>query len=177
MSRAHRLLLISVLSFATIVILATRVHLAFATNQPNSPPVAITDTYTVHVSLLLSRMSNDYDPDAGDSISFQGITTQPQHGTLTIYNTGNYTYRPTYGYVDSDTFTYTICDSHSACSVGTVNITDVNQPPVANTDNYTVHTSVLFGPAGNDTDPDGDSVSFNSISQPQHGYAQHIQHW
>jgi hypothetical protein len=105
----------------------------------------------------------------GDHISFQGITTQPQHGMLYIYSTGTYTYLPTYGYVGPDTLTYTICDSNSACSIGKVNITDVNQSPVANTDNYTVHTNVLFGPAGNDTDPDGDSVSFNSIGQPQHG--------
>jgi hypothetical protein len=142
---------------------------SLATNLTNSPPVAVDDSYTVHVSLLISPMQNDSDPDPGDSISFQGITTQPQHGTLQIYNTGTYTYRPTYGYVGSDSFTYTICDSHSACSTGTVNMTAVNQAPVANTDNYTVHTTKLFSPHGNDTDPDGDSVSFQSISQPQHG--------
>jgi YD repeat-containing protein len=116
-------------------------------------------------------MQNDYDPDPGDTTTFQGITTQPQHGALNPNNVGIYNYVPIYGYLGPDSFTYSICDSHGACATGTVNISVVNQAPVANTDSYTVHASRVIYPAQNDTDPDGDSITFQAIAtQPQHGW-------
>jgi RHS repeat-associated protein len=138
----------------------------------NNPPVAVDDYYTVHGQLFISPMQNDYDPDSGDYISFDSIATQPQHGTLYIYNTGNYTYRAAIGYVGSDSFTYTIKDNHGAAATGTVNLTIVNEPPVAVTDSYTVHRNLLIAPLQNDYDPDSDGVTFDSIvTQPQHGSA------
>src|SRR6185312_11939087 len=63
----------------------------------NNPPVAVADSYTVHASLAISPKANDYDPDAGDTISFQSIVTQPQHGTLYSNGGGNFSFVPTYG--------------------------------------------------------------------------------
>src|ERR1051325_3010442 len=104
----------------------------------NNPPVAVADSYTVHASLAISPKANDYDPDAGDTISFQSIVTQPQHGVLGSNGGGNFIFTPAYGYVGSDGFTYSICDNHSACSNGQASINIVNQTPVANSDSYPI---------------------------------------
>ncbi|HEY0723053.1 MAG TPA: Ig-like domain-containing protein, partial [Pyrinomonadaceae bacterium] len=47
----------------------------------------------------------------------------------------------------------------------------LNSPPIANADNYTVHGNTLIGSMlANDSDPDGDSISFYSvITGPSHG--------
>ena len=135
----------------------------------NGPPVAVDDNYTVHNQMLLTPMTNDYNPE-GDGLSFNAIETQPQHGQLFIYTTGQYTYRATYGYTGSDSFTYSIKDSTNNTATATVYITVVNQAPVAVTDSYTIHNQLLITPPANDYDPEGDGVSFDSIvTQPQHG--------
>ncbi len=114
-------------------------------------------------------MQNDTDPD-GDGILFVSIATQPQHGTLAYNGEGNYIYRPTSGYVRSDSFTYTIRDTLWAYSTGTANINVVNQAPIALADFYAIHGSLLVTPVQNDTDPDADNIIFDSLaSQPQHG--------
>jgi RHS repeat-associated protein len=136
----------------------------------NQAPVAVTDSYTVHGQLMISPKDNDYDPE-GDGVDFQAIGTQPQHGTLTAYNyTGGYTYHATYGYVGSDSFTYTIKDGLGLTATGTVNITVVNEGPVAVDDSYAVHGQRVIALRDNDYDPEGDGVIFQAIAtQPQHG--------
>jgi RHS repeat-associated protein len=144
---------------------------SLATNFPNSPPVAVNDSYTVHgASTNLVVRANDSDPD-GDSIHVDGIQQQAQHGWVTVYSASTVRYQADSGYVGPDSFTYTLCDTHDACSVGTVSIERVNQPPVANTDSYTVHDVLLLNPKQNDTDPDGDTITFQAIvTQPTHGW-------
>jgi RHS repeat-associated protein len=135
----------------------------------NQPPVAQTDSYTVHGGLQVVPIQNDSDPD-NDSISTHSIVTQPQHGTLTPYNASVFTYSAQSGYIGSDSFTYRICDYLAACSNGTVNLDVVNQAPVAQTDNYTVHGGIEVIPGSNDSDPEGDSLGAPTIlTQPQHG--------
>jgi len=88
-------------------LLATPAYLRGSFEPPtptNSAPVAVTDSYTVHGSLLMWPMQNDYDPDPGDYVTFQGIATQPQYVTLSQYSTGGYIYHPYSGYLGSDSF-------------------------------------------------------------------------
>lgn len=170
MSLTPRILLIAILSLFTFALILNRVYAKLVTLEPNSPPVAVNDSYTIHNQLLISPAQNDYEPDPGDYITSFAIATQPQHGTLFYYNNWSRTYRAAYGYVGSDSFTYTITDNHGAQATGTVNLTIVNQPPVAATNSYTVHTSLLIYPAAGSYDPDNDGLNFDSIvTQPQHG--------
>ena len=135
----------------------------------NQSPVAVTDPYTVHGGAVLTPMANDYDPD-GDGLTFKAIVTLPQHGTLNGYPNNVYHYTAAYGYVGSDSFTYTIQDDWGATATGTVNIDVVNQPPIAVPDFYVVHSAVGFSPRVNDFDPDNDPVSLPiQTSNPQHG--------
>jgi RHS repeat-associated protein len=169
MSQRHSFAVLIYVSLVVLLLPVQELQLTFAAIGFNGPPVAVDDNYTVHNQLLLSPMTNDYNPE-GDGLSFNAIETQPQHGQLFIYTTGSYTYRAAYGYTGSDTFTYSIKDSANNIATATVYITVVNQPPVAVTDSYTVHYQLLITPPGNDYDPEGDGVSFDSIvTQPQHG--------
>ena len=135
----------------------------------NGPPLAQPDSYTVHGSKQVTPRENDSDPD-GDFFSTHSIVTQPQHGSLTPYNSDIFTYAAHYGYIGSDSFTYRICDTLGLCSDGTVSLAVVNQAPVAQTDSYTVHNWTWVAPTENDSDPDSDSFSLHSIvTLPQHG--------
>jgi len=121
--------------------------------------------------MLVTPMTNDYNSDPYGGLSFNAVESQPQHGTLTQYNPESYTYHATYGYTGSDSFTYSIKDGLNNISTATVNISVVNQAPIAVPDFYIKVNSVLMTPAANDFDPDvGDGLSFQSIlTQPQHG--------
>jgi len=55
-------------------------------------------------------MENDFDPD-GDSVTFQGIATQPQNGWLQGVSGGVWKYFPNSGFSGFDSFSYTIRDS------------------------------------------------------------------
>jgi RHS repeat-associated protein len=136
----------------------------------NHPPLAQSDSYTIHRERQMQPIENDSDPDVGDSISTDSIVAQPQHGTWNRYSTNGFNYWPDYGYVGSDSFTYKVCDNWGACSIGMVTLTIVNQPPVVGPDDYNVHGGFIVAPSHNDTDPEGDWLANPSIlSPPGHG--------
>ncbi|RIH65635.1 hypothetical protein D1164_08185 [Mariniphaga sediminis] len=79
--------------------------------EPNNPPVAVNDSFTVMCYPLIEYLlNNDYDPD-GDNLQ---IITWPmldvQHGTVTIENDGAFIYMPDEGFVGIDSFIYRVCD-------------------------------------------------------------------
>ncbi|MBV9929944.1 MAG: tandem-95 repeat protein [Alphaproteobacteria bacterium] len=95
--------------------------------QTNSPPVANTDTLaatdedTPKTYAATDFTGNDSDPD-GDSFSITSVTNG-SHGTAVLNGDGTVTYTPASNYNGSDSFTYTITDSHGAATVGTANVT------------------------------------------------------
>lgn len=113
---------------------------------------------------IFNVLLNDQDPD-GDTLSVVSHTgLSPARGTLT--RSGNqFTYdAPTFDNANSAnntiTFTYTVNDGCPGPTVlVTINIVDVNNPPVANGDSYTTSPNtalVVPGPGvlSNDTDAD-----------------------
>ncbi|WP_263833177.1 Ig-like domain-containing protein [Sulfurospirillum oryzae] len=62
----------------------------------------------------------DSDPD-GDTITIAS-STSPAHGTLKIFNNGNFTYTPNTNYIGADSFTYTIQDITKLTATATVRI-------------------------------------------------------
>lgn len=136
--------------------------------RSNSAPVAIADSYTVHRTLTVLApgvLVNDFDPD-GDPIMVQnpsgGSVSATPHGTIITWSDGGFTYAPLFGYVGTDTFPYSICDTRGACSNSTtVTFNVTNQPPSASSESYTVHQTINFpepGLLGNDSDPEGDPI-------------------
>jgi RHS repeat-associated protein len=142
------------------------------TASTNSAPLAVNDSYNVHNSLQTNGnavpyglLHNDYDPD-WDYMYCVEKSVYTAHGSAYISFYGNVTYYPTSGFTGTDSTTYTVCDTHSACSNATITFNVVNNPPTVADDSYNVHTSLQtslysqpYGVLHNDYDPDGDSFT------------------
>ena len=145
------------------------------TAQPNRPPIAVNDTATtvVGVPVTVNVLANDSDPD-GDPLTIVGVTT-PANGSVVATAT-NVTYTPAPRFTGTDTFTYTIDDGRGGNATATVTITvgtAPNQPPVAvnDTATTTIATPVTINVIANDSDPDGDPLTVQSVTQPTFGTA------
>jgi outer membrane protein OmpA-like peptidoglycan-associated protein len=139
----------------------------------NRGPNAVGDSFTVNgnsVANALDVLANDSDPD-GDPITIVAVAT-PAHGTATISGS-KISYVPAAGYVGPDSFTYTIADPKGLTSSATVSITvtAVNHPPIAQPDFATagLNKPVAIAVLANDSDPDGDSLTITSFTQPARG--------
>ena len=142
--------------------------------EPNNPPVAVDDSASVseNGSVFIDVLANDTDAD-DDGLSVSGVGT-PSHGSASVEPSGEIHYTPTTNYTGTDSFSYDVTDG-LATDTGTVTVTvgALNDPPVANADTaatseaWPVPVSVL----ANDTDPDGDPLSLDSVTQPANGTA------
>ncbi len=91
-----------------------------------SIPCVLDDIYstTIGVPLVVNApgvLTNDYDSDAGDTLT---VTTIPvidvSNGTLVLGADGSFTYTPDPGFNGTDSFTYEVCDIYSLCSTAQV---------------------------------------------------------
>ncbi|MBA4056346.1 MAG: hypothetical protein C0490_16645, partial [Marivirga sp.] len=155
---------------ATVTIIVTPV---------NDAPVARDDAATTNENtpVPIPVLVNDFDVDDVLDPSSIVITTNPQHGTLSINpSTGIVTYTPQKDYVGSDSFAYTVKDPSGLVSnpaAVSVEVINVNLPPVAVNDVIT-HSSVLavtIDVLANDYDPDNDhsELSIVSVTNPSIG--------
>jgi len=134
-------------------------------------------------------MANDSDPendeltvilvegsvDPGNSTDGVAVATLPSGATVTVSQSGEYTYDPS-GHFDSldegeegvDTFTYTISDGNGGTDEATVTISmaGVNDAPVAEDDDAGKvgnDAPVSDNVFGNDSDPEGDELTVTSV--------------
>ncbi|WP_164491916.1 Ig-like domain-containing protein, partial [Rhizobium sp. Leaf386] len=94
--------------------------------EVDGTPVATDDTVSTVKDLTktINVLANDTDADGTLDVTSVTIVDSPLHGTVTVNATsGVITYKPTSGYVGSDTFTYTIKDNEGNVSnVATVTL-------------------------------------------------------
>lgn len=143
---------------------------------PNVAPVARNDTGSTAVStnVDIAVVSNDTDAD-GDSLTITGVST-PTGGSAAILSGPariRYTAPATAG---TYSFTYTISDGHSHTATATVTMTVTavaNQPPTALNDSEGVETSssTLIFVLGNDSDPNGHTLTVTSVGTATGGTA------
>ncbi len=138
----------------------------------NRPPVAQDDVATVQsgVATPIAVLANDSDPD-GNPLRIASVTA-PANGTATVVgNTVVYTSNARFG--GTDAFSYTVEDGAGGSTTARVTVTvqRTNQPPVANTDQFTGGSigTWRLPVLANDTDPDGDALSIVSFTQPAAG--------
>jgi hypothetical protein len=102
----------------------------------------------------------------GNAISAQVVTTVSS-GSLNLDPNGAFTFTPAAGFSGVVTFTYRAVDSagaQSAPATVTINVANVNDPPVANANTYaatedtTLTVNISEGVLSNDTDPDPDTT-------------------
>lgn len=109
----------------------------------NEGPTAVSDTITVAEggtattlstpSGATSVLSNDSDPDVGDTLTVTTTpVTPPSNGILTLSATGTFSYTHNGSETTTDSFIYQICDPGPLCATATVfiTITAGNDAPV-----------------------------------------------
>lgn len=139
-----------------------------AVGDPNDTPVAVNDTVaTAHnTAVAIDVVDNDTDADGNLADTTVTITSQPGHGTVTVAANGIVTYTPANGYTGTDTFTYQVCDSVSACdsAVVTVTVNPPNDPPAYNgKSSYSVPAGGTVPTLGY-TDPDGNPYTVTLLT-------------
>jgi VCBS repeat-containing protein len=152
---------------------------AITVSAVNDAPVAAEDSYSTAEDTALTVaapgvLANDNDPD--NTTLTASVVTGPSHGTLTLHADGSFAYTPDANFNSSDSFTYRANDGTLTSNPATVAITvsAVNDAPTAAADAYstaedTALTVAAPGVLGNDTDPDGDTLSAVLASEPSHG--------
>lgn len=116
------------------------------------PPIALDDTVSTNINLLvqIEMLDNDIDPDGAiEDLTFE-VLEPPTNGTVAT-NTSSFTYEPFPDFAGEDQFTYVICDPDGLCDTATVFITVVPavmaQPDIAYT---TESTEVIIPVLDND---------------------------
>ena len=156
----------------------------FVTVSPvNDAPVATDDSGSTAAATPVSVdvLANDSDVD-GDPVLLDSVGTA-SNGTVGIDDMGTpgdasddrVVYTPDGGFSGSDSFTYTISDGNGGTDTATVTVSvsgPSNSAPVAgddsvnrNEDSGTQNIDVT----GNDSDPDGDSLTYSLVSGVSNG--------
>lgn len=144
----------------------------------NDAPTAVDDvaTATAGGAIAIAALSNDTDPDNGDSKTIVSVNTTGTLGSVQItgsgsglsYSTGTAFQSLGAGQTATDSFTYTMADAAGVQSTATVTVTvsGVNDAPTAVNDAATVIAGevITIAALANDIDPDsGDSKTIVAV--------------
>lgn len=132
----------------------------------NSPPVASDSAVSTLHGRPISGAISAYDPD-NDPISFSVAGSATAYGSLILRAVKTFDYVPEEGFVGSDLFFFHASDEISVAS-GMVYIEIDDTAPNAEDDTFDVGLIQMFhgSVAWNDSDPDGDSLTFLLVSGP-----------
>ena len=147
----------------------------------NRPPVADDEVETTPqgTPVTIPVLVGDSDPD-GDPLTITGVTP-PANGTAVVNADGTITYTPNPGFVGTDTFTYTISDGRggSVTATVTVNVTTVDNVPIAVDDTNQVTqgdacvggtpTCVAGSVLGNDRGLEDGPLQLRVVTPPTNG--------
>jgi VCBS repeat-containing protein len=148
-------------------------------NPINDPPTANNDYYTTPEDTTLTItapgiLTNDTDPENDPLIAI--LVSNVSNGYLTFNSNGGFEYTPDLNYAGIDTFTYKANDGFLNSTTATVQITisQINDPPVVNDDNYTTNEDITLnvGAPGvliNDIDPEDDPLIAILVSDVSNG--------
>jgi myo-inositol-hexaphosphate 3-phosphohydrolase len=141
----------------------------------NDRPVAVADSASTDMSapVDITVLANDFDVD-GDSLRLVSVGAA-SHGVVTINADKTITYTPDVGYVGTDSFTYKIGDFHGGRSTATVSVAvaAANGAPAATDDSVSTDEdkTAVLALLDNDSDPNGDTLLVESVTDPLHGTA------
>src|SRR5262249_46663780 len=98
------------------------------------------------------------------------VVTGPSHGTLSG-TAPNLIYTPFGDYYGPDSFTYKVNDGTVDSNVATVsvNVTPVNDPPVASSQSASTNEDVPYSGTVTGTDVDSSALTYSVVSSPAHG--------
>jgi hypothetical protein len=143
----------------------------------NDPPVATDDALTTAEDTLgvvtaAALLANDTDAD-GQTLSISAVGNAT-HGTVSLV-AGEARFQPEANYHGPASFEYTVTDgADSDTGLVAVTVTSVNDGPLASDDTAstaedTAATITTASLLANDTDADGDTLTFLSVAAAQNG--------
>lgn len=160
---------------------------AYITIVPvNDPPYVPDTTVTTPEDTPITVCLPITDPETASQIHLVFVCDNPNSGTITTPNVnlaGNphvvcVTYSPNTNFNGTDSFCVIVCDNGNPIlcdtSVVTVIVTPVNDPPVANNDNYSTNEDTPLnvnapGVQSNDNDPDGTALTSTIVTGTSNG--------
>lgn len=146
-----------------------------------APPVAVDDVANVLEDSgpnAVNVLANDTDAN-GDTLTVVSVT-QGANGSVAITGGGTgVSYTPNANYFGADSFTYTVSDGNGGTDAAavTVGVSNVNDAPVANNDNYSTNQDTTLtalpanGVLANDADIDGPALAAVLVSGPSNASA------
>ena len=147
---------------------STPVQVNFTVAPVNDAPIAQPLALSMPEDTGLPIHLNATDVD--DIVLSYSLTTTPTQGTLSG-TAPDFIYTPASNFNGTDTFNYIASDSltSSAPVAVIITITSVNDAPSALAASYTLDEDTLVGVELLGTDTDGDSLTYQILSPPNHG--------
>jgi gliding motility-associated-like protein len=152
---------------------------ALVTTTANCPLIANPDNASTNedTPVTINLPGNDVDPDGNIDNGSVTIVDQPNNGSVVINPNGSIIYTPNDNFNGIDTLIYQICDTGLPVLCDTalviINVTPVNDAPIANIDHATTpeDVNVDINVPSNDTDVDGnlDPTTVTIVDQPNNG--------
>ncbi len=140
---------------------------AITISGANDPPVAQNAAITVSEDTATNGQLQAQDPE-GSSLTYT-VAAGPIRGSLTIQNSGAFTYTPNADVSGSDSFTFQVSDGQATSNIATVSITisPVNDVPVAANGSLTAPYGQTTAGILHATDKENDGLTFSIASDPQ----------
>lgn len=138
----------------------------------NDAPTADDETASTPAGTAVAVDVLTGDTDANrDALTVKSVAT-PANGTVTQLPDGRLQYTPNPGFRGTDSFEYVVQDTRGGTDTGLVTVTVTNRAPDAVADQVSVQLGATSAPLalrGNDSDPDGDTTTVVSHTQPAQG--------
>lgn len=140
----------------------------------NTSPMAFPQTINVDFETTFDGQLNALDVD-GDVLTFSAGTVSAAHGAVVINDDGSFTYTPDNGYIGDDLFSFNVNDGTASSIEALVTVhvatgTSTGAPTVsAGSGDLNADEDFVSSLAPLAFDPDGDTLTFQIVSNPAHG--------
>jgi large repetitive protein len=138
-----------------------------ALNAVNDAPVADDDSFTINEGAVLNGDVSGSDPD-GDSLTFELVSGPAYYTSFILNSDGSFVYDHDASETTQTTFTFRAYDGflYSEEATITINITPVNDAPVANDDVFTIEEGATLNEWATGSDAENDPLTFILVTGP-----------
>ena len=134
----------------------------------NHAPIANDINAQIHSNSKYEGKLNGKDID-GDKLTYTNVSSQPNHGILTLNQNGTYSFLPFKNFVGIDSFDYKTNDGMNDSNTAKVTINITNSPPVSNNISIKAFANTQYIGKFNATDPDHDDLIYSYEDGPSYG--------